>query len=470
MECVVGKWCYYDCAITLQAHNQKQSKELFAYVESNKHRLYFVGYVEYEFHRYLCDEKYESTKPYCVFYGFGRRRRFVREPVSQERFAPSVLRPLDEARYLRDFAAVKEAIACGRSYETNLTQELVFSTKLDSSTLFHLLCARQDTAYKAFIPEENGAIISLSPELFFSLKGRRITTKPMKGTMPKGRGNKRKLAKDGKNKSENLMIVDLLRNDVSKISKLNSLRVKLFAIESYPTLLQMTSTIQARLKKRVGLYEIFEALFPCGSITGAPKRETMGLIESLERRKRGIYCGSIGVVHKKRASFSVAIRTLRQRGEQFCYGVGSGITWESSAQQEWEELGLKAEILSSKECYLFETMLLQDNCIVLLQHHRQRLLDSARKLGFESGGIDVFMRGFNALESTLSSEFLSIDRELFQKVDSSSASQSGCKPQILESTFVDSRAGFSSPQILRLVLHRDGRLELVVCPSKPHHE
>lgn len=447
MECVVGKWCYYDCAITLKAYSQKQSKELFSYVESNKHTLFFVGYVEYEFYRYLRDWSYESVKPYCVFYGFRRRRRFARELVSQERFAPSVLRPLDEARYMRDFALVKDAIACGRSYETNLTQELVFSTKLDSSALFHLLCARQDTPYKAFIPEENGAIISLSPELFFSLKGRRITTKPMKGTMPKGKGNKRKLAKDGKNKSENLMIVDLLRNDLARISKPKSLRVKLFSIESYPTLLQMTSTIQARLKKRVGLYEIFAALFPCGSITGAPKQETMKLIESLEKRDRGIYCGSIGVVHKERASFSVAIRTLRQRGEQFCYGVGSGIVWESSAQEEWQELGLKTQIVRARECCLFETMLLQGKSIVLLKYHLQRLLDSARKLGFESGRIGAFARKFNGLESTCSNDFLSIDRELFG----------------------DSSAQKSSPkQILRLVLHKDGTLESKATPLQDH--
>lgn len=447
MECVVGKWCYYDCAITLQAHNQKQSKELFAYVESNKHRLYFVGYVEYEFYRYLCDWSYESVKPYCVFYGFRRRRRFARELVSQERFAPSVLRPLDEARYMRDFALVKDAIACGRSYETNLTQELVFSTKLDSSALFHLLCARQDTPYKAFIPEENGAIISLSPELFFSLKGRRITTKPMKGTMPKGKGNKRKLAKDGKNKSENLMIVDLLRNDLARISKPKSLRVKLFSIESYPTLYQMTSTIQATLKRRVRFYDIFAALFPCGSITGAPKQETMKLIESLEKRDRGIYCGSIGVVHKERASFSVAIRTLHKSGESCCYGVGSGIVWESSAQEEWQELGLKTQIVRARECCLFETMLLQGKSIVLFKYHLQRLLDSARKLGFESGRIGAFARKFNGLESTCSDDFLGIDRELFG----------------------DLNAQKSSPkQILRLVLHKDGTLESKATPLQDH--
>lgn len=447
MECVVGKWCYYDCAITLKAYSQKQSKELFSYVESNKHTLFFVGYVEYEFYRYLRDWSYESVKPYCVFYGFRRRRRFVRELVSQERFAPSVLRPLDEARYMRDFAAVKEAIACGRSYETNLTQELVFSTKLDSGALFHLLCARQDTAYKAFIPEENGAIISLSPELFFSLKGRRITTKPMKGTMPKGKGNKRKLAKDGKNKSENLMIVDLLRNDLARISKPKSLRVKLFSIESYPTLYQMTSTIQATLKRRVRFYDIFAALFPCGSITGAPKQETMKLIESLEKRDRGIYCGSIGVVHKERASFSVAIRTLHKSGESCCYGVGSGIVWESSAQEEWQELGLKTQIVRARECCLFETMLLQGKSIVLFKYHLQRLLDSARKLGFESGRIGAFARKFSGLESTCSDDFLGIDRELFG----------------------DLNAQKSSPkQILRLVLHKDGTLESKATPLQDH--
>lgn len=475
-SCVFGKWCYYDCVVSLKAHNQKQSKELFAYIESHKHTLFFVGFVEYEFYRYLRDESYESAKPYCVFYGFRSKRAFIKEGIAQERFAPSVLRPLDKARYLRDFAAVKEAIASGRSYQVNLTQELECSTKLDSSALFDLLCAKQDTLYKAFIPEENGAIISLSPELFFSLKGREITAKPMKGTMPKGKGNKRKLAKDWKNKSENLMIVDLLRNDLSKISKLHSLHTRLFDIESYPTLYQMTSTITATLKRRVGLYEIFEALFPCGSITGAPKHETITLIESLEKRERGIYCGSIGVVHKKHASFSVAIRTLRHRGERFCYGVGGGITWESRAQDEWEELGLKAEILRAKECYLFETMLLQDDHIVLLQAHKQRLLDSARKLGFDTGGIDEFMRGFNALESTLSSEFLGIDRELFHKVDSSQMPMD-ChalqavlpKPaKSLASQKVDSSPqSKSDPIILRLVLHRDGSLESTFAPLRP---
>lgn len=475
-SCVFGKWCYYDCVVSLKAHNQKQSKELFAYIESHKHTLFFVGFVEYEFYRYLRDESYESTKPYCVFYGFRSKRAFIKEGIAQERFAPSVLRPLDKARYLRDFAAVKEAIASGRSYQVNLTQELECSTKLDSSALFDLLCARQDTPYKAFIPEENGAIISLSPELFFSLKGREITTKPMKGTMPKGKGNKRKLAKDWKNKSENLMIVDLLRNDLSKISKLHSLHTRLFDIESYPTLYQMTSTITATLKRRVGLYEIFEALFPCGSITGAPKHETITLIESLEKRERGIYCGSIGVVHKKRASFSVAIRTLRHRGERFCYGVGGGITWESRAQDEWEELGLKAEILRAKECYLFETMLLQDDHIVLLQAHKQRLLDSARKLGFDTGRIDEFMREFNALESTLSREFLGIDRELFHKVDSSQMPMDCHALQAvlpmtaksLASQKVDSSPqAKSDPIILRLVLHRDGSLESTFAPLRP---
>lgn len=443
-SCVFGKWRYYDCAITLKAHNQKQSKELFAYIESTKHKLFFVGFVEYEFYRYLHNASYESKKPYCVFYGFRSKKPFTRESIAQERFAPNVLRPLDEARYMRDFAAVKEAIACGRSYEVNLTQELACSTKLDSSALFHLLCARQDTKYKAYIPEENGTIISLSPELFFRLKGREIITKPMKGTMPKG--NKRKLAKDWKNKSENLMIVDLLRNDLSKISKPKSLRVKLFTIESYPTLLQMTSTIKARLKKRVGLYDIFVALFPCGSITGAPKHETIKLIDTLEKRDRGIYCGSIGVVHKDSAIFSVAIRTLYQNGEQFSYGVGSGITWDSSAREEWEELGLKAGIVRARECYLFETMLLQgDKNIVLLQSHIQRLLDSAKKLGFDTREIGAFVRRFNGLESTLSDELLGIDRELF-----------GAK--------LDSSARFGDSKILRLVLRKDGSLESTITP------
>nr|WP_147278837.1 chorismate-binding protein [Helicobacter canis] len=151
---------------------KSQSKELFAYIESHKHTLFFVGFVEYEFYRYLRDESYESAKPYCVFYGFRSRRAFIKEGIAQERFAPSVLRPLDKARYLRDFAAVKEAIASGRSYQVNLTQELECSTKLDSSALFDLLCARQDTLYKAFIPRKWRDHLAF-PRAIFQPKGQR---------------------------------------------------------------------------------------------------------------------------------------------------------------------------------------------------------------------------------------------------------------------------------------------------------
>ncbi|EAL9228178.1 anthranilate synthase component I family protein, partial [Campylobacter jejuni] len=232
----------------------------------------------------------------------------------------------------------------GRVYQINLTQNFKFHSKMDSFELFKLLLSRQDTEFKAFIKDETREILSFSPELFFKTKKRKIFTKPMKGTIKRDKDpikdeeNKIFLQNDTKNLSENVMICDLLRNDLSKIITKKSLKTKLFEIQSHPTLHQMTSSVQGKLKKNISLYQIFKALFPCGSITGAPKLESIKFIEELEQRDRGIYCGTIGLIHKNKNKFSVAIRTLEKQNEIYTYSTGSGLVWDSKFKDEFEEL------------------------------------------------------------------------------------------------------------------------------------
>ncbi|QMV42894.1 hypothetical protein FPL14_18145 [Cohnella cholangitidis] len=192
-------------------------------------------------------------------------------------------------------------------------------------------------------------MLSVSPELFFHWDGDVIRTKPMKGTLPKSE-DKRALLESEKNRAENVMIVDLLRNDLGRIAKTGSVKVpKLFEIEEYPTLYQMTSTVEANTKPGITLFEVFQAMFPCGSITGAPKVSTMKIISSLEREPRHIYCGAVGLaVPGKGITFNVAIRTVLvdTHTRQAEYGVGGGIIWDSTAEDEYEELRTKSRVLT----------------------------------------------------------------------------------------------------------------------------
>ena len=215
----------------------------------------------------------------------------------------------------------------------------------------------------------------------------------MKGTVTRGLNTNQdkqqiKLLMSEKNLAENMMIVDLLRNDLSKISKPGSVTVPhLFTAEKYPTVWQLTSTIQGNLKENVNLYQIFQALFPCGSITGAPKSSTMQIISNIENSARGVYCGTIGYVEPsmKKAVFNIPIRTLTIHNQQLNYGVGGGITWDSTADDEYNEILAKTAILNrtlSTPKYIIETLLLEDGKLVLLDMHLDRLLASATYFDF----------------------------------------------------------------------------------------
>ena len=314
---------------------------------------------------------------------------------------------LTEAEYAQRIAAIHEWIRAGDVYQLNFTAPLRIEVPGSAAKLYARLRARQPVDYGAFLHWQPGRrVLSFSPELFFRIEhvdarrgGRRIVTRPMKGTARRGRTTREDraiaewLRNDAKNRSENLMIVDLVRNDLGRVARTGSVRVEnLFAVERYATLWQMTSTISAELRPEVGFRDIFRALFPCGSVTGAPKVRAMQLIAELEGSPRGVYTGAIGFFSPRQTVFNVAIRTLELDGERGRMGAGSGIVIDSDPAEEYRECLLKAEFLTRsstelpEEFSLIETMLWDGGYPLgnypFLGLHLDRLEDSAEYFGF----------------------------------------------------------------------------------------
>ncbi|WP_218830558.1 aminodeoxychorismate synthase component I [Rubrivirga marina] len=274
---------------------------------------------------------------------------------------------LDEAAYGGRVAAIRAHIRAGDVYQINLTAPFRFGLDGDPLALFGALRRRQSVAYGAFVRLEaeagGAAVASVSPELFFRVDpeggGRTIRARPMKGTAPRGGSPSHDdalaeaLRASPKDRAENLMIVDLLRNDLARVSAPGSVRVPaLFEAERYETVTQMTSTVTAALRPDVGLGDVLRALFPCGSITGAPKLRAMRIIRDLEVGPRGVYCGAIGYAAPggasglSEAAFNVAIRTAVVADGVGRYDVGSGIVWDSDLDAEYAECLLKARVLT----------------------------------------------------------------------------------------------------------------------------
>jgi para-aminobenzoate synthetase/4-amino-4-deoxychorismate lyase len=308
---------------------------------------------------------------------------------------PDAVFGLSEEQYGERIAAIHEWIRAGDIYQLNFTVPFRMQVPGSPAALYRRLRSRQPVEYGAFLHwHPCRRILSFSPELFFRLEehgGKRtIATRPMKGTAPRGRttGEDRQLAEwlrnDPKNRAENVMIVDLLRNDLGRLCHYGSVRAEnLFAAERYQTLWQMTSTVTGQLRPEVDFQQIFRALFPCGSITGAPKVRAMQLLAQLEGQPRGIYTGAIGFFSPQRTVFNVAIRTLDMNGKRGTMGVGSGIVINSDATEEFRECLLKAEFLTrpAESFSLIETLLWQ-NGYPLLELHLDRLEDSAAYFGF----------------------------------------------------------------------------------------
>ena len=300
--------------------------------------------------------------------------------------------------YRRKVSTIRKMIKDGTFYQLNYSIKLDFDFSGNPLFLFLSLAESQDAKYSAFIHTGSSVIISLSPELFFEIRGNKITAKPMKGTIKRGSNasedsaNQKALAECAKNRAENLMIVDLLRNDLGKISKISSVSVDaLFEIEEYPTLFQMTSSISSQLKPDIGLTNIIESLFPCGSVTGAPKIMAMIKIKVLENRHRKAFCGAIGYIDKNLdARFNVGIRTLiiEKHADEKMHGeisIGSGIVYDSKPLSEYRECLLKADFFTKRSFYLVETMLYKENKkeIAYFDLHIKRFRASAKKLKFK---------------------------------------------------------------------------------------
>ncbi|MCB8926942.1 MAG: aminodeoxychorismate synthase component I [Ardenticatenaceae bacterium] len=314
----------------------------------------------------------------------------LQSPVSSSNWQPAVSR----AAYDAAIHQIKAHIAAGDTYQVNYTFPQQTSFTGEPLAYFAELVAAQQAAYAAYLDIGRFAICSASPELFFKLDGSRLHSKPMKGTAVRGRtlaqdkANITWLAQSEKNRAENVMIVDMIRNDMGRVAEVGSVHVpQLFEVERYPTLLQMTSTVEAQTD--APLSQILANMFPCASITGAPKVRTMEIIKALETQPRGVYTGSIGFLAPDgTAQFNVAIRTVLVDRVQATatYGVGSGIVWDSDAADEYEECKVKSKVLTEKRpsFQLIETMLWQpEGGLSLLDEHLARLRNSAEYFGIE---------------------------------------------------------------------------------------
>ncbi|WP_265518538.1 aminodeoxychorismate synthase component I [Nitratireductor luteus] len=349
----------------LLAHRPREVAEMLDAAEA--HRLagrWLAGYISYEA-GYALDLSLVSHMPLVrraplVCLGvFDAPSDAGDVPVSDQ--DPDLSQPvaqwsLDD--YRTRFDALHRHLALGDCYQGNLTFPVRAKWRGEPFALFERLTARQPVRYASFIDLAGPVVLSRSPELFFEVSGNGfIETMPMKGTMPRGttaeedQRLKELLHSDPKNLAENRMIVDLLRNDISRISEVGTLEVpELFRIETYPTVHQMVSRVRARLAEGATLREIFAALFPCGSVTGAPKISAMKILRRLEGGARDVYCGAIGwVAPDGRMRFNVAIRTIALHDEgEAVFNVGGGVVFDSTAEGEYEEALLKARFATGE--------------------------------------------------------------------------------------------------------------------------
>ena len=314
--------------------------------------------------------------------------------------AGSPWRPsVDRATYDAAVERIRELIAAGHTYQVNHTIRLRAMIQGDERGFYRDLCLAQRGGYAAFLDLGRYRVLSASPELFFRIDGERITTRPMKGTAPRGRWLAEdeeiaaRLVASSKDRAENAMIVDLLRNDLGRICRTGSVEVeRMLEAERFETVWQLTSTIEGDLRPEITLLDTFRALFPSGSVTGAPKVRTTRIIADLEDSARGPYCGAIGYLAppgsgEPRASFNVAIRTvvLDAQTRTAEYGVGGGITHDSSASGEYEEIVAKARVLTDVRpaFELFESLAhVPAEGFRHLDEHLERLAGSAGYFGF----------------------------------------------------------------------------------------
>ena len=370
-------------------------REVEAYQEAG---FYAVGYVSYEaapaFEKKLAVHPAPLMGEYLLYFTIHQEVETLPFPEDYEAVdLPANWKEEVEApAYQEAIKSIHHHIRQGDTYQVNYTVQLSQELKSDPLAIYNRLVVEQKAHYNAFIQHDDVSILSISPELFFEQDDRLLTTRPMKGTTRRGLTNQKDLQQaawleaDPKNRAENMMIVDLLRNDMNRISEIGSEQVtRLCQVEQYSTVWQMTSTIESRLQAEVDLVQTFRALFPCGSITGAPKISTMEIIHKTEKAPRGVYCGTIGILLPKgKRIFNVAIRTLQMQGNQAIYGVGGGITWDSKWESEYQETKQKSAVLYRQEprFELLTTGRIHQGELTFLEQHLTRLREASRYFAY----------------------------------------------------------------------------------------
>jgi para-aminobenzoate synthetase/4-amino-4-deoxychorismate lyase len=375
-------------------------------LRATREGLFAAGFISYE-----ASPAFDSAMPgkdsgefpKIWFRTFKKMVPGTNAPGGKGNFFFSRLQPeISVNQYLEKVRRIKQYIREGETYQVNFTYRLLSKFAGCEMSLFNRLCESENSPYAAYIDCGRYAILSISPELFFHRKGRSIRTKPMKGTMPRDddperdRENFVALKNSPKDISENLMIVDLLRNDLGKISVAGSvIAPSLFSVEKYRTVYQMTSEVGSTLREDICLSDVMGSLFPCGSVTGAPKIRSMEIIDELERSPRDIYTGSIGYLTPEgEVVFNVAIRTalIDRERKTLRYGTGGGIVYDSTPEDEYEESRTKSFFIRSVRptFRLIETILYErEGGLLLLTEHLKRLEKSALYFGFSFDGSEI---------------------------------------------------------------------------------
>ena len=370
-------------------------REVEAYQEAG---FYAVGYVSYEaapaFEKKLAVHPAPLMGEYLLYFTIHQEVETLPFPEDYEAvdLPANWQEEVEAPAYQEAIKSIHHHIRQGDTYQVNYTVQLSQELEADPLAIYNRLVVEQKAHYNAFIQHDDVSILSISPELFFEQDDRLLTTRPMKGTTHRGLTNQEDLQEatwleaDPKNRAENMMIVDLLRNDMNRISEIGSEHVThLCQIEQYSTVWQMTSTIESRLRAEIDLVQTFRALFPCGSITGAPKISTMEIIQKTEKAPRGVYCGTIGILLPRgKRIFNVAIRTLQMQGNQAIYGVGGGITWDSKWESEYQETKQKSAVLYRQEprFELLTTGRIHQGELTFLEQHLTRLREASRYFAY----------------------------------------------------------------------------------------
>ena len=383
----------------LKTRDLAEVSDLLAQVESYQEQGYYVvGYVSYEaapaFEVKLAVHKAPLLGEYLLYFTVHDSVETSPIPLTYDAIdLPSNWQEVTSKKeYEKAIAQIHHHLRQGDTYQVNYTVQLKQDLSANPFAIYNRMVVEQEAGYNAYVEHDEMAVISMSPELFFEQNDRELTTRPMKGTTQRGMTDQEDLEQaswleqDPKNRSENMMIVDLLRNDMNRISEVGSEHVeRLCQVEQYSTVWQMTSTIKSQLREDVDLVEIFRSLFPCGSITGAPKIATMEIIKDLEPQPRGVYCGTIGLLLPNgQRIFNVAIRTIQLYQGKAIYGVGGGITWDSTWESEYREVHQKAAVLYRKQARfkLITTGKISQKNLLFEEQHLERLRKASRYFAY----------------------------------------------------------------------------------------